>query len=129
MPAGPLGDDPWLIPPRLPLNDAYRGQCLAADEPFDPPESSQRDLCNCGYARRQCDRFPAGAPDAVRFSVASQTETSLQLVYIVERDYSPDHHGLLQYSVAEARISGDSSELLSAQARAFAAAYLRRVPA
>jgi len=127
MPADRLADDLWILPPRLPLNDAHRGVCRAAPEPYEPPERSQRELCNCGYARGRCERFPAAHPaDAVRFSIAAEREGIVRLVYVMERDYSPASHGVLEYSIAEARVRGEISDLLAAQAQAFLASYLRR---
>ncbi len=125
VPAEPLGGGRWLRAPRFPLGEAYRGVCQARAEPFTPPESWLEEICNCGYARRRCGRFPAGAPDAVRFSLLGEDHQSIQIVYIVERDHAPQSHGTLQYCKATAGLSPAAGRL-EAQARAFIAAHLRR---
>ena len=121
--------DRWVHAPRLPLGDFYRGVCRARPgEVVDPDESVQRELCNCGYARGRCERFPLdAAADAVRFSVTGESGDVVRIVYILERDHAPLDHGAMEYRVAEgAFASVDASELLLAQARAFVESYLRR---
>ena len=56
----------------LPLGDEWAGVCRAApDPPPEPEEAILRSLCNFGYARGSCTRFPGDeGPDAVRFSVS-----------------------------------------------------------
>jgi hypothetical protein len=127
MPVAHLDQDLWILPPRLPLNDAHRGLCHATSEPFEPPERSQRELCNCGYARGRCETFPTETvADAVRFSITGERDGIVHLVFIMERDYAPSEHGLLDYSIAESRVMNSPSEILAAQARAFLASYLHR---
>src|ERR1700694_3502130 len=109
MPIERLAEGPWTHSPRVSLGDAYRGVCTASPvEPFlEPPEAAQRDLCNCGYARGICDRFPAGdAADAVRFSVTSHLEGRLRVVYVFEKNHSPDSHGVFDFPSAEAPLAG-----------------------
>jgi hypothetical protein len=133
MPAGwdenaRLNHGAWTHAPRLPLGDPYRGVCHARPaDLFVPPESAQRDLCNCGYARGRCDRFPDDTPaDAVRFSITGDQHERVRLVYILEKDHAPAEHGALEYAVAAAQMtSGPITELLDRQARAFIASYLR----
>jgi len=128
MPVDRLGDDLWILPPRLPLNGAHRGVCHADADPFEPPERSQRELCNCGYARGRCERFPADASsDAVRFSITRERDGIVEVVYVNEFDHSPASHGVLEYSIADSRFGGDVSGLLAAQARAFLSSYLSRI--
>jgi|SRR5579862_8970322 len=130
MPVDRLDQDLWILPPRLPLSDAFRGMCHARSEPFEPPERSQRELCNCGYARGRCEHFPADTvADAIRFSILHEQDGVVRLVYIVEHDYAPAEHGTIEYSIAESRLSGQVSEVLAAQARAFLASYVRRAAA
>lgn len=107
----------WTHRPRVPLGEAYSGVCRARPgEPIAPSEEQQRELCNHGYARGRCERFPADcAADAVRFSVIS--EEPLRLVYILEKDHTPVEHGELDISAADG--------LLASQARAFAESYAR----
>lgn len=119
----------WVRPPRLPLGDFFSGACHAkAAETVEPPDSHQRDLCNCGYARGRCDRFPGDqAPDAVRFSVTEDTPARLLVVYVVEKDHAPAEFGTLEYAVDEARLDGPAmSDVLVQQARAFLESYLSR---
>ena len=115
--------------PRLPLGDLYRGVCHARPASLiEPPQPAQRDLCNCGYARGRCDRFPDdAAADAVRFSVTGDQDGQVRVVYIIEKNHSPAEHGALEYSIAGAELSGiRTSELLAGQAGAFLQSYLRR---
>ena len=130
MPVSRFGDDLWIVPPRLPLNDAFRGVCRAGEpsngDAFEPLEKLQRELCNCGYARGWCERFPAdSAADAVRFSILDDADGIVRLVYVLEREYAPVEHGIVEYSIPESRPISDPSELLAAQARAFLEAYIR----
>jgi hypothetical protein len=125
-----LDAGPWTNPPRLPLGDAYSGSCrVRPDEFHAPPESHQREVCNCGYARGRCDRFPEGdAADAVRFSVSAKGRAGkLRLVYILEKEHAPASHGALEFSIKKGVLVDSPSEgLLAAQARAFAETYLRK---
>jgi hypothetical protein len=119
----------WVRPPRFPLGDPFGGACHANPaDVTEPPESHQRELCNCGYARGRCDRFPGdSAADAVRFSVTDDTAARLLVVYVVEKDHAPAEHGTLEYSVADARLDGPYiSDVLVQQARAFLESYLHR---
>jgi hypothetical protein len=125
MPVEFIAQDGWLHAPRLPLGGLYGGICYARTEPFEPPESSRDDLCNCGYARGRCDRFPDGAADAVRFSALTDSGGRLKLVYILEKNHAPAESGMLEYSLTEAPLERDSSRLLAAQAQAFVQSYLR----
>jgi hypothetical protein len=114
----------WLHAPRLTLIDEYRGTC-GAGEAFEPEASAQRDVCNCGYARGRCDRFPEGSPDAVRFSVIGEERSVLRIVYAFENDHSPVTHGIAEPGVDV----GDP--ILTAQIRAFSESYrlaLMRAP-
>jgi hypothetical protein len=74
---------------------------------FEPPESVQRELCNCGYARGKCAYFPSqGHADAVRF--ASQ---GLGMIYILEKDHVPVAFGEFRET--------EHGTAIVAQARAF----------
>jgi len=119
----------WVRPPRFPLGDPFAGACHAQPaEVIEPPETRQRELCNCGYARGRCDRFPGdSAADAVRFSVTDDTAARLVLVYVVEKDHAPAEHGTLEYAIDDARLDGPHiSDVLVQQARAFLESYLSR---
>lgn len=126
MPVARFQEGFWIVPPRLPLNDTFRGVCRASSEEFEPPERSQRELCNCGYARGRCERFPNESADAVRFSVTAEKDGVLRVVWVMEHDHSPGDHGVLEYSIAESRVLGDIGEVLLAQLRAFLQNYLNR---
>ena len=113
MPAARVDAHEWIHAPRLTLIDEYRGTCHAG-EVFEPDESAQREVCNCGYARGRCDRFPAGSADAVRLSVVGGD----RILWVFERDHVPVEHGV----VDEAEATG----VLGAQVRAFAESYRMR---
>jgi hypothetical protein len=85
--------------PRWPLGAAYAGVCQACPEdPFEPPAERQETLCNAGYARGICERFPPSALfDAVRFSVLEETEGSPRFVWILEREHAPAQFGAFEY--------------------------------
>ena len=128
MPEAPLGASGWARAPRMPLGDAYGGHCRAcAGEPVRPAETQLRELCNFGYARGRCDRFPAASgADAVRFSITSDDGSRVRMVYVVESEHAPLEHGSLEYLIEERRLEGAGPGLLSAQAAAFVASYLLR---
>ena len=108
----------WIHAPRLPLIEAWRGVCRAGD-PFEPEESVQREVCNCGYARGRCAHFREDGADAVRFSM-EDGETP-RVIYIFEKNGAPVTHGTL------AGAGLDGSEILHRQARAFAESWRRRM--
>jgi len=111
------------------LGDPFGGACHARPADIvEPPEAQQRDLCNCGYARGRCDRFPDGsAPDAVRFSVTEDSPTRLLVVYVVEKDHTPVEFGTLEYRIPDSQLNGPAgSDVLKQQARAFLESYLNR---
>jgi len=111
----------------MPLGEAFSGTCRAKPEEFHvPPEAHLRDVCNCGYARGLCDRFPGGdAADAVRFS-AVRENGAVSLIYVFEKDHAPASHGTLNYSVEHDSFSDPAADpFLLRQARAFVASYLK----
>jgi hypothetical protein len=60
-------------------------------------EFIQRDLCNCGYPRGVAiDSLTLGAPDGVRFSVVSEAEGMLRIIWVVEREHVPVEHRELE---------------------------------
>lgn len=129
MPSRLLEITGWVRPPRFPLGDLFGGACHAHPaDIIEPPEAHQRELCNCGYARGRCDRFPAdNAADAVRFSITDETPATVALVYVVEKDHAPAEFGTLEYAVDDARLDGAQiSDVLVQQAHAFLESYLRR---
>lgn len=128
MPVERLETTDWIHAPRLPLGDAYRGVCHSQpQDPFEPVESDQRDLCNCGYARDRCSRLPPEAPDAVRFSVIGDTGGRVRIVWVIEKDHSPVEFGALEYADGKLAFENFSATpLLTAQATAFIHSYLDR---
>jgi hypothetical protein len=117
QPVKPLDAGGWDPPPRLPLGDAWSGFCLALPSgSFEPPESVQRELCNCGYARGRCPYFPPECrTDAVRFAqaqlAAAPQDQPPRIIYIFEKDHAPLAFG--EYREAE------HDAAIAAQAKAF----------
>lgn len=109
----------------LPLGGAWEGVCCAvAGEPWQPDRASLQPLCNMGYARGTCARFPDGdGPDAVRFAVSGDDGTSVRLYYVIERDHHPFAHGPLDDLEGP---PGNASALLVRQAAAYLQSYRRR---
>jgi hypothetical protein len=117
----------------LPLGDAWTGICRATpDQPWQPDHATLGPLCNLGYARGTCARFPQGdGPDAVRFAVSSDVssdissdqDATIHLYYVIERDHHPFAHGPLEHTSAGVQGAGP---LLARQAQAYARSYLRR---
>jgi hypothetical protein len=112
----------------LPLGDSWAGLCRAIpDHPAPPEDTSLRTLCNIGYARGACSRFPAeDGPDAVRFTIARDAGDTVGIAYVVERDHHPFAHGRLEFLPATGTLAGVPADLLSRQALAYAASYRRR---
>jgi len=124
-PVARLQDRRWT---RLPLGDTYEGVCHASSRgaPSSGPALS-RDLCNLGYARGHCSRFPLDAPaDAVRFSIYHEDTTSISIQFILEKEYFPLEHGLLKFAPGAGFFQANCSDLLLKQAGAFVDNYLRR---
>jgi hypothetical protein len=112
----------------LPLGDSFAGVCLA--HPGDPvdPEESCLPLCNLGYARGECPRFPAdSSADAVRFALSRDDGESLQIYYVLERGHHPFQNGEFTYFPRQRTFSPElAAGPLSEQAAAYASSYLRR---
>ena len=121
--------EPRPVAAILPLGDRWAGICRAVpDVPWQPDEAMLQRLCNLGYARGTCARFPSGdGPDAVRFTVSLDHGSSLRIYYVMERDHLPFAHGPLEYSVAAgAFLNPLAGETASRQAEAYVESYLRR---
>ena len=118
----------FAIPPRLPLGDAHTGQCRAQAVPFSAEEPALGRMCNTGYGRGSCERFPSDAPvDAVRFNIAQEGST-IRIQYVLEKDCWPAGHGILEYLEADARfVEAHRNPILQRQAEAFVGSFLRRV--
>jgi hypothetical protein len=113
----------------LPLGDHWTGVCHARpDLPGPPDDASLRPLCNLGYARGNCARFPEGAgPDAVRFAIVGDEAGVVGISYVIERDHHPFAHGRLQYRDQPGVFDvPPQSGILARQAQAYAQSYRRR---
>lgn len=113
----------------LPLGGHWAGVCRAVPGPAAQPDAGTlRALCNLGYARGACSRFPAGdGPDAVRFTISGDDGSTLRIYYVVEQNHHPFAHGPLAYSRALAAFAEPpADQTLRGQARAYAQSYLRR---
>jgi hypothetical protein len=112
----------------LPLGDRWAGECRSPSGCHEQPDEPPDRLCNLGYARQECPRFPAGdGPDAVRFAVSSDDGASIRLRFAVERDHHPFAHGVLDYSRSADRFAAEPpGELLARQARAYLERYMFR---
>jgi hypothetical protein len=84
-------------PARLPLGAAWRGTCAVAGREDATPTDQQLESCNMGYAK-SCPRLPKERTcDAVRFAVANDSGETITLHFVLESDYLPAGHGLLEY--------------------------------
>lgn len=113
----------------LPLGDSWAGVCrAAAGTPWQPEEAVLRPMCNLGYAREGCARFPSDdGPDAVRFVISSDDGALVKIYYVVERDHHPFAHGPLDYSRAAGGLGeATANEILTRQATAYVESYLHR---
>jgi hypothetical protein len=116
----------------LPLGDAWDGVCRAvADAPSQPDESTLLSLCNMGYARGCCAKFPEGdGPDAARFTIAASKPETVSVYYVLERDHHPWAHGPLEFSrTGDAGGDRSAGEPALRLARAYVQSYLRRISA
>jgi hypothetical protein len=119
--------NPWSVPPRLPLGDAFSGECRAPGGSQQPDEARLREVCNLGLGRHSCEQFPkASTADAIRFHVAQDAGELIRIQYIFEKDCWPGERGEFQCSAAGGLSSGLSDQTLRRQAEAFLASYLRR---
>jgi hypothetical protein len=118
------------LPLPLPLGDAWTGVCRsAADPPLEPEAVVLDSICCLGYARGRCQRFPNddAGPDAVRFTITRDSEASLEVHYVLERDHHPFAHGRLRYLVPLQRFQEEpAGEILARQAAAYVESYLWR---
>ena len=121
-------EEAWAVPPRLPLGDAYSGECRAGTSPMQPQDTVMRGCCNSGYARGSCDVFPNDSrADAVRFTVASDLKHEIRVQYIFENACWPLEHGELLYSAADDSFAPlPLDEIAARQAAVFMQSYLRR---
>lgn len=115
----------------LPLGDAWAGVCEAnpATGNATPDAAQLRPLCNLGYARGRCARFPAEDPgaDAVRFCISGDDGATLKISYVLERDHHPFAYGPLEYSLANLSfVESPAAPNVNCQAAAYVESYLLR---
>jgi hypothetical protein len=131
----PVTADPACTPAHatLPLGDAWSGVCHAdSGRPWQPGAETLYPLCNIGYARERCPRFPSGeGPDAVRFAIAAEgaaeEAATLRVSYVIERGHLPFAHGTLEYRLPEGDFrQPPDSATVARLARAYVASYFRR---
>ncbi len=112
----------------LPLGGAWTGTCHAHPwETVQPDDASLERLCNLGYARGVCPRFPSAdpGPDAARFTLTRDDGASLRIYYVLERNHQPFAHGPLEFIVGQhVFASAPAGDLTACQAAAYAASYL-----
>ncbi len=124
-----LPEKAWPLPPRLPLGDPYTGLCCVDPlREWRPDDVTLRELCNRGYPRKRCPRFPSGeGPDMVRFSVTGDRDGVLTIYYVIEKDGSPMEHGEIEYVIETRQFRANlTGGMLERQAQAYAESYVRR---
>jgi hypothetical protein len=128
MPTNKLENGGWLHPSRLPLGAGWTGHCCApGHEGDEPAEEELRELCNLGYAAG-CPRLPERrAYDAVRFSIARDRGTQLELCFVCESDHRPASHGTMEYDLLRSQwISSHSDLHIQKMADCYLQSYLLR---
>jgi len=114
----------------LPLGGVWAGTCHADPQQIvNPDDSVLHRLCNIGYARGVCPRFPSAdaGPDAARFTLNQDDGASLRMYYVLERDHRPFAHGAIEFALAgSAFTTAPTGEFTGRQAAAYAASYLQR---
>ena len=127
MPAQKL-NGAWLHPSRLPLGAGWAGHCSApGHEGAQPSEQELQEFCNLGYAAK-CSRLPVErACDAVRFSVARDQGSRLQVWFVCENAHRPATHGTLEYDVTQSEWTSSHSDVrIQKMMECFVQAYLER---
>lgn len=111
---------------RLPLIEEYEGLCRVAAEPFAAPADTQFRLCNQGYPRGGCERFPSDETrSCLRYELLSRSEDIFEVMIIAERDYAPVEWRVVKYSFAAGTVEPEMSDAcMRAQLAAFCRAYL-----
>jgi hypothetical protein len=114
---------------RLPLIDAYEGQCHAPERPGVPSGDVLFRFCNQGYSRGFCSYFPSGETrSALRYSIQGRSDTVLDVICIEESDHSPVRWFPLKYSLDTDALQPDPADIcIATQARAFCRGYLRHL--
>jgi hypothetical protein len=109
---------------RLPLIREYGGHCARQDRSVEVNDRR----CNQGYAREGCNFFPNEEKNrANRYSLLSQDERELQLLFISEEEYAPAAARTLHFSIVQdCVVESDLDPCVSAQAAAFCRSYIKR---
>jgi hypothetical protein len=115
---------------RPPLGELYEGLCRVACDVHRPVGEILVEGCNLGYPGARCARFPTGAPEAVRFAVASDDGERIEVDWLVEKGCLPIESGRARCNRRQPGAAGiDPSSALAAQLRAYVEAYLRSLEA
>jgi hypothetical protein len=117
--------EPQFLHGRLPLIQEHEGMCHASGAGV----FASGPACNHGYARGQCERFPAAEPSiALRYSVLRRHGSELEFLCIAEENHAPVRSRRLHFSFDLNRLKEmDVDACLAAQAVAFCRSYLRIV--
>jgi len=118
----------FLHPSRLPLGAGWDGHCSApGHEGTRPSDQELHEFCNLGYAAK-CSRLPAERNcDAVRFSVARDLGSRLQLWFVCETGHRPATHGTLEYDAERGQwVSSHSDARIQKMLECYVQAYLQR---
>ena len=130
LPTHKSEDGSWPHPARLPLGAGWMGQCCAPGHVGTAPSDEElRDHCNLGYAT--CCRLPEQrSADAIRFSVARDRGSQLDLWFVCELGHRPAAHGKLQYDLVQSQwLSTHPEPHVQKMAECYLQSYLqRRVP-
>jgi|SRR5271165_2620309 len=120
--------DPLHYGTRLPLIEEYDGRCHAMSGAPAAIGQLRWQCCNQGYSLGRCSQFPAdGFGGALRYSVTSHMEDSLELVWIEERDHAPFRHGSLHFTISTGCFLETGQDTpVAAQALAYCRSYLKR---
>ena len=119
---------PQKVGARLPLLDEYEGLCLAMAEAFQPPDELRFRVCNHGYGRGSCPRFPTTeSRSCARFDVRGASAEALELLLVEEQDHAPVRWQAHRYYFETERLEPDLGDrCIRAQALAFCRSYTRR---
>ena len=121
-------DGGWLHPSRLPLGNGWDGHCSAPGHVgAQPSDQDLHEFCNMGYAAK-CSRLPAERDfDAVRFSVARDQGSRLQVWFVCETGHRPARHGNLEYDVDRQQwISSHADLRIQKMVECYVQSYLKR---
>jgi hypothetical protein len=118
-------EKPW---PALSSCNGWHGHCCApGHEGVQPSDQDLHEFCNMGYASK-CSRLPADRDfDAVRFSVAHDQGSRLQVWFVCETGHRPMKHGNLEYDVERQQwISSHSDPRIQRMVECYVQSYLKR---